>query len=110
MTHWYQKIIQALYFIQNKEIRLQKETQTKKPENKTKYVGKTLKVIVEYLLNATNQIEITSIKTVELRKKKRGFREIIKMDHRYKLLKSKFKGEKQVLAELEPIGKLIKAL
>ena len=60
---------------------------------------KTLKAIEEYLLNGTYPIEITSLESVELRKqRKRGFREIIKKDQRYKLVRSSFKGEKQVLA------------
>ena len=68
-------------------------------ENKTIYSEKTLKAIEEYLLNGTYSIEITSLESVELRKqRKRGFREIIKKDQRYKLVRSSFKREKQVLA------------
>ena len=68
-------------------------------ENKSIFVLKTLKTIEKYLLNGTYLIEITSRETVKLRKQmKRGFREIIKKDQRYRLVRSKFKGEMQVLA------------
>ena len=68
-------------------------------ENKAIYAEKAVKAIEEYLLNGTYPNKITSLETVELRKqRKRGFREIIKKDQKYKLVRSSFKGEKQVLA------------
>ena len=77
-----------------------KKKDYKKPEkklriyrrNRTIYAEKTLNAREENLLNGGYPIEITSLETVEFRKKGKEDLEIIKKDQRYKFVKSKFKG------------------